>query len=139
LNSAMIDKLKFIIVDDDLFGNILTERIIKKVADETDVTIFNLPEDGLAYIRNQPHDSFGSTILLLDINMPGITGWEFLDQFDKFGNEINPPMRIYIFSSSINQRDKDKAFLNKYIKGFISKPLTVETIAAMITASLEME
>ena len=126
----MISKPKYIIVDDDLFSNVLSNRVIKKAFAETDVITFNIAEEGLAYIQNKPRDSFGSTILLLDINMPTITGWEFLEQFEKFGHEIQPPISIYMFSSSINQHDKDKANTNKFIKGFISKPLKIETIAA---------
>lgn len=98
----MINKLKFIIVDDDLFSNIICKRVIKKASAVMDVTSFNIPEEGLAYIQNEPRDSFGSTILLLDINMPTITGWEFLELLEKFGDEIQPPIAIYMLSSSIN-------------------------------------
>jgi CheY-like chemotaxis protein len=130
----MTNTLKFIIVDDDLFSNMITKKIIKTAFGQTDVTMFNVPEDGLAYISGQPQDSFGSTVLLLDINMPTINGWEFLDHFEKFGHEIKPPISIYMFSSSIDQHDKDRASSNEYIKGFISKPLMIETITAVITA-----
>jgi CheY-like chemotaxis protein len=125
----MSDKLKYIIVDDDLFSNMLTNRVIGKTPGEKDITTFNIPEDGLAYIHNQPRDSFGSTVLLLDINMPTITGWEFLELFESFGDEINPPLNVYMLTSSINQQDRDMADANKFVKGFISKPLSTEAIA----------
>jgi two-component SAPR family response regulator len=92
----MINKLKYIIVDDDLFSTMLSDMIIKKTLGETDIKAFNIPEDGLAYIHNKPRDSFSSTILLLDINMPSITGWEFLELFESFGDEIEPAINIYI-------------------------------------------
>jgi len=127
----MINKLKFIIVDDDLFSNMLSKRIIKKATGITEATTFNIPEEGLSYIQNEPRDSFGSTILLLDINMPSISGWEFLELFESFGDEIKPAINIYMLTSSINQYDKDKADANKYVKGFISKPLDSETVDAI--------
>ena len=55
--------------------------------------------------------------------MPSITGWEFLDQYEKFSEDVKKQISIYILSSSVDPRDKDKAEANKYIKGFISKPL----------------
>jgi CheY-like chemotaxis protein len=133
----MINKLKYIIVDDDLFCNTLGAMIIKKTLGETDVTVFDMPERGLAYIRNKPRNSFGSTILLLDINMPTITGWEFLQVLGSFGDEIKPPLSIYMLSSSINQQDRDKADANKFVKGFISKPLSSEIVIAITAQSVE--
>jgi len=102
--------------------------IIKKKLPEADVIIFNIPEHGLSYIRNDHINHFGSTILLLDINMPGIDGWEFLEQYEMFINKINPPITIYLLSSSVNKCDRDRAKAKQYVQGFISKPLSTDSI-----------
>lgn len=127
----MNNQPKYIIVDDDQLSCTLCDMTIKKALGETDVKIFTIPEDGLAYIQNDHSNSFGSTILLLDLNMPTITGWEFLEQFEKFSDEIQAPISIYLLSSSVDQRDKDKAKANKSVKGFISKPLSSEIISSI--------
>jgi len=119
---------KYIIVDDDPFNNILCSMILKNLLGEVDIKTFTVPEEGLAFIENEYMTNLEPAILFLDINMPTLTGWEFMEQFEKFSEEVKKQISIYILSSSVDQRDKDKAKANQYIKDFISKPLKRETI-----------
>jgi CheY-like chemotaxis protein len=122
---------KFIIVDDDPVNNAITRITIKRALGTVDTKIFPVPEEGLAFIQTEYIKIVAPTILFLDINMPTITGWEFLEQYEKFTEEVKNQITIYILSSSVDQRDKDKAESNQYIKGFISKPVQPETILAI--------
>jgi response regulator RpfG family c-di-GMP phosphodiesterase len=122
---------KYILVDDDPFNNIISNIEIESTLGEVDIKIFEIPEEGLAFIKNEYIKSLMPTILFLDINMPTLTGWEFMEQYEKFSEEIKNQIRIYILSSSVDPRDKDKAEAHKYIKGFISKPLEHETILSV--------
>lgn len=119
---------KYIIVDDDPINNIICSMAIKRTLGEVNTKTFSVPEEGLAFIQNEYIKNLHPAILFLDINMPTLTGWEFMEQFEKFSAEIKNQITIYILSSSVDQRDKDKANANAYIKGFISKPLTREMI-----------
>ena len=115
----MNTELKYVAVDDDSFNNMLCSMIIEDTLGEVDITTFTKPEEGLAFIENVK----SPTILFLDINMPTLTGWEFLEQYEKFSEKVKMYVSIYILSSSLYQRDKDRANQNKHVKGFISKPL----------------
>jgi CheY-like chemotaxis protein len=129
----MTNLVRYILVDDDPISNLISLMIIKKNLPETDITVFNIPEDGLSYLQYgliNPSGALGLSILLLDINMPGIDGWEFLKRYEKFSAQIQPPIIIYMLSSSVYQQDRDKAAAKKYISGFISKPLSRESIIA---------
>ena len=128
--------LKFILVDDDPISNIISSLIIKKTLGDTDITVFNQPEKGLAYIKNELVGTPASIILLLDINMPTLMGYEFMEQFEMFDDEIKNKIVVYVLSSSVNQTDKDRAVANKYIEGFISKPLTSEAINSITTGAV---
>jgi two-component SAPR family response regulator len=125
---------KYIIVDDDSINNIICSMTIKRTLGEVNTKTFSVPEEGLAFIQNEYIKNLQPTILFLDINMPTLTGWEFMEQFEKFSAEIKNQITIYILSSSVDQRDKDKANANTYIKGFISKPLTREMILSVAEA-----
>ena len=114
---------KYIIVDDDPLNNLLCTMQLKSKLGEVEIKTFEVPEEGLAFIQNEYIKSLEPTVLLLDINMPTINGWEFMEQYEGFGEEVKNQITIYILSSSIDQRDRDKAKANQYIKGFISKPL----------------
>jgi CheY-like chemotaxis protein len=67
--------------------------------------------------------------VFLDLNMPGISGWDFLDFFSHFDNNVKSCVHIYIVSSSIDPADKTKALTHPNVISFISKPLTKAFIA----------
>jgi len=125
--------LKYVAVDDDSFNNILCRIIIEDTLGEVDITTFTKPEEGLTFIENVK----SPTILFLDINMPTLTGWDFLEQYEKFGEEVKSSVSIYILSSSLDQRDKDRANRNKYVKGFISKPLEPEIVTLIANGEFQ--
>ncbi len=131
LNVYMSDDREYIIVDDDPFNNLICSMAIKSTLGIKDTKIFTVPEEALAFIENEYIKSLKLTILFLDINMPTLTGWQFMEQFEKFCEEVKNKISIYILSSSVDQRDKDKAKGYTYIKGFISKPLGRETILSL--------
>ena len=113
----------YIIVDDDPINNIICKMQLEIALGAVDIKTFESPEEGLEFIENEFVKSPVPTILFLDINMPSISGWEFLEQYEKFIEDVKTQIAIYILSSSVDPRDKDKASANKYIKGFLSKPL----------------
>ena len=106
--------------------------MIKRTLHEVGIKTFTLPREGLAFIKKNFVNSFTTpSVLFLDINMPTLTGWDFLGLYANFSEEIKNQISIYLVSSSINPRDLNKAKENKYVKGFISKPLDRETILAI--------
>ena len=129
----MNTELKYVAVDDDSFNNLLCSMIIEDTLGHVDITTFTKPEEGLAFIENVK----SPTVLFLDINMPMINGWEFLERYEKFSEKVKMNVSIYILSSSLDRRDKDRANANKYVKGFISKPLESEIITLIANGEFQ--
>lgn len=117
--------LKFMLVDDDELNNTLSKMVIKKVLDDVEVTDFLEPNDALNYIQAESSKLANGEIvtLFLDINMPSISGWEFLDLFDAFTDRIKNQFNIYILSSSIDPADISRAKLNPLVVDFVEKPM----------------
>jgi CheY-like chemotaxis protein len=118
---------KFIIVDDDEINNFICREFIRiTVKTPNDVLDFTSPEKGLAYITSeyQKHSGEQRTALFLDINMPTMSGWEFLEKFSQLNDEIKKMFSVFIMSSSINPRDREQADSNPYVAGFIIKPVS---------------
>ncbi len=67
-------------------------------------------------------------VIFLDLNMPGFSGWDFLNSFELIYKQIKKPIDIYIISSSIDP--KDKMLVDKYafVKANICKPVKIETL-----------
>lgn len=132
INTFEINR-NFIVVDDDSVNNLICRKVIRHVFPKADVLTFTNPETALTYIKSTYTDSSGKeTILLLDLNMPILSGWDFLEVFEDFDANIKGQIKIYILSSSIDQSDKDCAASNKYINGYIEKPLTKENIGKVV-------
>ena len=87
---------------------------------------FRDPKQALAFIESG-YDNFGSLCIFLDINMPELSGWDFMEILNK---KIVPKdkIHIYILSSSINDLDIQKAEEFAIVKAYLSKPLTIEKL-----------
>ncbi len=115
---------RFLIVDDDSATNFLSKMALRKLLGEIDVKDFVMPETALDYIATHfEHLHDEKTTLFLDINMPTLTGWEFLDKFQTFKEPIKNQFNIYILSSSIDPADIERAKHNPLVTDFIEKPL----------------
>jgi len=122
---------KFIVVDDDRVNNILCSMIIETVYSDTIITSFTNPKEALAYIEKEYIIAENGALLFLDINMPVMSGWEFMKVFENLSDSIKQHIRVYIVSSSVDPRDKAKADANPLIQGFFSKPLDEDIIASV--------
>lgn len=125
----METKTLFILIDDDPLNNLLSEMNIEEVFPDAKIMAFTEPKKGLDYIlTNFNNPGEGKSILFLDLNMPKMTGWEFMVQFEKADTIVKEQLLIYILSSSVNPVDLEKAKVNPYVICFIEKPLTKEVL-----------
>jgi two-component system, chemotaxis family, chemotaxis protein CheY len=126
-----MDEIKrFIIVDDDEFSNRICVVLLKMLYPNTEIKSFIEPENALSFLKEDfaLTSICNKTILLLDVNMPSMTGWEFLDEFKYFREEIRNNVSVFILSSSVDENDMEKT--KKYgCLEFISKPPTTQSIA----------
>ncbi len=116
----------FIVVDDNRTSNLICEFAIRKYNKDVTINLYTEPEMALQNIGEEYNRKQNDTltILFLDINMPSMTGWEFLEAFRAFGEKVHRQFIIYILTSSVDDRDKEKAASDPLVAGFFSKPLT---------------
>lgn len=120
----MNNQTTFILVDDDAINNMLSEILIEDEFPEAKIISFTDPDEGLNYFKtNFPKENEEKTFLFLDINLPLMTGWEFLEILDKNGFKINESFYIFMLSSSVNHHDLEKSKQNPNIVNFVEKPL----------------
>jgi CheY-like chemotaxis protein len=131
-----MDKTRFVVIDDDALNNKICRACIEKIFKDAPVATFTDPRLGFEHIETEfssdAHDDIG--ILFLDINMPIMNGWEFMELFDKLDSSIRQRVKVYILSSSVDKRDMERAQANKNIVYYLIKPLTKETIALITYA-----
>ena len=124
----------FIIVDDDKLNNKLCRTIIEKTYPEALVVDFTDPVAGFNYIADKysQADTDERAILLLDIMMPIMDAWAFLERFEQLDDSTKSRIKIYILSSSIDKADMARAQSNKYVEYYLIKPLTKESIKLIV-------
>lgn len=119
----------YIVIDDDSTSNLICEFTIKKFDKDANIQLFWEPEAALfaiekgLCIEGEPTNA----ILFLDVNMPAMTGFEFLDEFQKFPREIREQFIIYMLTSSIEDFS-EQAEQYPFVAGFLSKPLKVNDL-----------
>ncbi|WP_207426271.1 response regulator [Pedobacter sp. SYSU D00535] len=116
---------KVLIIDDDPFYHQVTKAFIKKYDSVDEHTSYTNPVNSLldlteAYFASKPLPD----IILLDLNMPELSGWEFLDTFSTISALTDQRTKVYIVSSSVGQDDKDRALNYPCVKGIYSKPVS---------------
>lgn len=108
-----------VLVDDDPINNLINNRLIRKLNPSIDIQEFMEVEKALCFL-NTP--SNGKNLILLDINMPVMNGWDFLLLYAKIKDKRKD--KIIMLSSSIDNQDRQRAMGFSYVQGFIEKPLT---------------
>ncbi|MFO7822772.1 MAG: response regulator [Cyclobacterium sp.] len=112
--------VKIVLIDDDPISIFVTEKLIQRnIMEPCKVFSFDNAMDALKDIYHiKPH------YLFLDLNMPEMTGWDFLEVF----NPVKEDPEIYILSSSVDERDIMKANQYQKVKKYLSKPLIKQYI-----------
>lgn len=113
------------LIDDDDITNMLHQFFLEEYFPDASIVVFSQAELALKAISlNEPLPDY----IFLDINMPVMDGWEFMDDLSKMTIANLNKVHIYILTSSLDPSDFSKADQSPLIKGFISKPLEIEKV-----------
>jgi len=132
--SSSNNPVSILLVDDDEINNFISIKLIKKAVDNADIKAClngKFAIDELSEIQRQDPSKLPDYILL-DINMPIMNGWEFLDEYKRLNIDPAGKSKIFIISSSVFSNDISKARSYPLVKNFVSKPLSVEKIKEML-------
>ena len=122
------------VVDDDPIYQIIINKIIKKSHAFSNSSSFINGKEAINALKALMADNESlPDIILLDINMPVMDGWEFMEEMQNVKSLINKEIITYIVSSSIAIEDKDKSKTFKDIVGYISKPVTADDLLLIVS------
>jgi CheY-like chemotaxis protein len=117
------------VVDDDAIYQIIVNKIIQRSEMFSAISSFKNGKDAIDTLQNSLENiELLPDIILLDINMPIMDGWEFMEEMGLLKSQINKQINIYIVSSSIAVEDKNKSKTYPDILGYLSKPITTEDL-----------
>ena len=118
---------KVMIIDDNNIDLYITKRLIIKNNFGKEVLEYNAAAEALKYLQdNQDNIPILPLIIFIDIYMPEMSGFEFLEAYDKLPATLKKYCKVFIISSTIDENDIERSHLDKNLTAFQVKPITKE-------------
>jgi CheY-like chemotaxis protein len=118
---------KFLLIDDDEGFNFLNRIILDGLVEGCSVESVLNGEAALKLLAQQEDCP---DVILLDLNMPGMDGFEFLDAFEK--NKCFGRTKVFILTSSLREEDRVNSTAYKSVAGYLDKPLSDDKVADIL-------
>jgi CheY-like chemotaxis protein len=119
-------KIACVVDDDEIYTFTVTRIIARSEIAEKTIFFHNGRVALDFFIANAKKQEELPDLILLDINMPVLDGWQFLDEYVKMAPRLGKKITVFIVSSSIDEDDYARARAFEVVSDFIVKPLTVE-------------
>lgn len=125
------NKINLLVIDDDDINIFIIKKIVEKADLNINMVSKGNGEQAIAYIKDliANQEQFPN-LMLIDINMPIMNGWEFIEAYQMLN--IQQSVDMYILSSSVYENDIEKTKSYTSVKGFISKPLSIERLKELV-------
>lgn len=121
------------LIDDNPHDNFFHSRVIEGCNAANTIIVKEMAEDALHYLKSLEHNpGTKPDIIFLDINMPGMNGWEFLDEYKKLDKSLQSDMLVMMLTTSNNPQDDELAQKHGITMGFRTKPLTEEMLEKVL-------
>jgi CheY-like chemotaxis protein len=121
------------LIDDDKIFQLIASRSIRAGNFQGRILTFNNGAEALVYLEQNADDPNElPDVVFLDINMPVVDGWAFLEEYMQLKSRLKKPMRVYMVSSSVDSRDISRARSFEDIREYICKPVSQQKFAEIL-------
>lgn len=125
-NFMMDNTINLLVIDDDDINIFIINKIVEKTGYNVNMVSKANGLLAIEHLQATIDQETSPDLILIDINMPVLNGWEFLEAYE--GLNISKNIDMYMLSSSVYENDIEKAKTYAKVKGFISKPLSIERL-----------
>jgi len=123
--------IDIILIDDSAFDLFIYEKLLIKSGITRTVKSFNSAREALKYLVTE-ESRLPETVILLDLQMPDMNGFEFIEAFGSVPESIKNKIRIFMLSSTIDSRDIEKARSSPDILDLLPKPLEIDLLKSKL-------
>lgn len=117
-----------LLIDDSYIDNLINRKILESSQFADEIVVMDSPVKAIEYLDKCYDEHMMPEIIFLDIRMPEMNGFEFLQKIREIGGVNSADIKIYVLSSSLDPNDLKKIETNNLITKFIGKPLTVRAL-----------
>ncbi|SFD25744.1 response regulator [Algibacter pectinivorans] len=126
-------KIKILFIDDDKATNFLNKHLAKGYGDIESIYLKHSGFEAMEFLENCCNNCENiPNLIFLDINMPAMNGWEFLEEFYNLDEKVVNQIKVIILSSSDDPGDIKRFESNDRLLDFIRKPLNAQTLGSVI-------
>lgn len=127
---------KVILIDDDPFTMAMAKRVVNRIVTSDRIQTFYSAEDALHYLGTtdglSEDDMSDPGIILSDLHMPNMDGFQFLDEFSKLPQPVRNRYSVFVVSSTTDREERAKLFEKSSFAGFCPKPLTRQKFVGLM-------
>ena len=130
------------LIDDNEIDNLINQKMIESAAISQHILVHTGARSAIEFLRNI--EKLSSTvadasklipeIILLDIDMPLMDGFQFLEEFEKLSESVKSQTKIVMLTSSMNPNDLNRAKKSKYVTKYFNKPLAFDSLLTLNAA-----
>jgi CheY-like chemotaxis protein len=120
-----------VLVDDDDIFNMLHGEVLKRLIPGVRIDVFKSGQEVVAYLEQEPEEQID--LIFLDIRMPLMGGFEVLDSMAQMNQERFSKTKIYVLSSTLDDRDLKRAKETPLVTDFIGKPMSFDTMRTILS------
>ncbi|MEP3838483.1 MAG: response regulator [Algibacter sp.] len=126
-------KIKILFIDDDKATNFLNKHLAKGRESIESIYLKHSGFEAIEFLQNCTKDTENiPNLIFLDINMPAMNGWEFLEEFYELDENLINKIKVIILSSSDDPRDLKRFENNGKLLDFLRKPLNVQALVSVL-------
>lgn len=122
-----------LLIDDDKVTNFYNKKIVNKLDTFNEVTAVTNGQKALEYITDSQKGLCKKPdLIFLDINMPAMNGWEFIEEYKKLDTTYTASIKIVMLTTSNNPDDYKRSLINDNVDDYINKPLSTDLLSDLI-------
>jgi len=125
-------KWNFIVIDDNKLDCFIAGKIIPNTGLSETVATFSDARQALEFVINNTQPNQQNNIIIVDIQMPLMNGFEFVEAFEILPQELQKQFVIFMLTSSINENDLNRVKNYSSVKHLLNKPLTSDKLSYLI-------
>ncbi len=130
-------KLDVLLIDDDTIYQFVACKTLESTGYVNQIKVYSNGQEAYHFLeKNMKNPSELPDVILLDVNMPVMNGWQFLDVYQLLKQSLSKEIQVFLVTSSMN--DQDREYSKKYncVQDYIVKPLVKEKISQILSSAI---